>query len=1229
MGVVYQALDREANVHVALKTLKNASAESLARLKREFRAMQDVQHPNLVTLRELVFEDGRWFIVMDLVQGTDFVSHIRAYPGAGSASDPTIPTAGSAPTIRALPPISADAPLFDEPRLRAALRQLVEALQACHAAGFVHRDIKPSNVLVTPAGKVTVLDFGLVVDTRADASSMAIVGTPAYMAPEQAASENVGPEADWYSVGVLLYVALAGRTPFEGAALQVMLRKQSEKPVPPSAICAAVPPDLDALCVSLLQPTASERPSGGAVLRALGAAPSADADRSRTLTPPFVGREKELEELAAAFTDARTKGVCSIVDGESGVGKSRLVRRFAERLALEDPSAIVLFGRCFERESVPYKAFDGIVDALARLLARLPDAESRALLPARPAALVQVFPVLRRVPAISTLVRDAQTAVDPFELRDRAFAALREMLVRIAERRPLLLVIDDGQWADDDSHTLLAEVLREPDAPRMLLVVTVRGSSDGIETNTSSRSNAAARLGRTLGPDSRAIHLAPLPPDTSLELASLLLERLGDHAPTHAAIIAANAAGHPLFIDILARKVEGSAELARSSASSLEDVLRASLSELDSVSRAILEVISLADAPLRLRVVAAALRHGSEHDASFDHALKRLRVSRLVVGTGGRGDDVLEPYHDRVRTAVLTDVTDDRRTERHRAIAEALETMGDAQPQALARHWAGAGDAARAARYSVLAGDQAAQALAFDRAASYYERALQVPEIAGEERRKVKARLGDALANSGRGKPAADALREAAVGAPAAEELELRRRAAEQLLRTGHFDEGVPALEKVLRSVGARLPPTVLVAIAQLLILRAWLFVRGLRYRRRDQTQVSAEAMVRVDTRWSAAVGLALTDPVRGGALQAINLLAALHLGEPYRAARAIALETTYCATAGTRSWDRTQELIARAAEEAEACGNVHARLLARLCGGTAYYLTGRYVAALDSLDEALVIARDYARDVSWEIASGEIFAIIVLGFLGRLRDLRDRVHRVLPEMTRRADLHGSTNLRVGWCNLAWLVGDDTREARQQIDDAMAAWRSPGFNLTSFWELLARLNLGLYSGDAAEAHRLMQSQWGPMTRSMLPRRIQSTRVFAWDFHARTSLALAEADVARRRELLRAVERDTLRMTGEGLPHADARAASLRAGVACVMGRTTDAVRLLREALAGFTAEDLAMNAAVVRSVLGQLVGGDEGSALRDEAARWFAAQSVKRPEGFVAMLAPGFGKLAR
>jgi len=1234
MGVVYEALDRDSGARVALKTLKHTSPEALARLKREFRAMQDLQHPSLVGLRELVFEDSRWFIVMDLVEGVDFISHVRTFPWtrpAGEADVSGTRATGSAPTMRAMPVVSPDAPYFDEAKLRAGLEQLVEALEACHAAGFVHRDVKPSNVLVTRTGKVVVLDFGLVMETRSEASTQAVVGTPTYMAPEQAASGDVGPEADFYAVGVLLYEALTGRVPIDGAPLQVMLRKQSELPMPPRDTAPGVPEDLEALCLSLLRFVPAERPRAAAVLRALrgaGVTPGEDESRSRTLTPPFVGREEELDTLTTAAEESRTRAACIVVEGESGLGKSRLVRRFVERIAHEDRAALVLFGRCYERESVPYKAFDGVVDALARFLARLPDAEARALMPMRPAALVQVFPVLRLVPAIVAQVRGAQLAIDPLELQSRAFTALREMLVRIAERRPLVVVVDDAQWADDDSHRLLADVLREPDAPRLLLVATVRWSGAGVGADAATRAGAVERLERVLGPSTRTIHLKPLSPESSHELATLLLRRSSEHGEADAASIAADAGGHPLFIDILARR-RGQTDAPGAAPSSVEDALRSLLSELDPEARAIVEIVSLADAPLRARVVAAALGDGAAPGGDgFVQALQRLRVGRLVVSAGARGDTLLEPYHDRVRAAVLADMPPERRGERHRRIALALEGSHDAEPRALALHWEAAGDPVRASGYASLAGDRAAQALAFDMAASFYEQAMRAIDLSPDEQRKLKAKLGDALANGGRGKRAADVLREAAVGAPAAEALELRRRAADQLLRSGHFDEGVPALEAVLHSVGVRLPSTPLSAIVYLLVVRAWLFVRGLGYRKRDPTQVSAEALVRVDTCYAAALGLAMNDQLRGAALQAANLLAALRLGEPYRAARAIALEQGYSSQGGSRSWRRTEKVIERASREADACGHPLARGLASGIAGVAEYLAGHFVTGLARVDRGVAIFREYGRDVSLETANGELFAIICLAQLGRLRDLRERVSRFLPEKERRGDLYGSVNMRIGWANLAWLVGDELDVARRQIDDAMAAWSRRGFHIMHYYELLARTNLALYAGAPGDAYAFVLERWRPMQRSLIPGRIQSIRVSVWDMRARAALAVAEGDRSHRDALLRSVESDARRMSREALAHSAARAIALRAGVANVRGDRTGAAGLLREALAGFVSLEMGLNATALRSVLGALVGGDEGRALREEAAAWFASQSVKRPERFVAMVAPGFGGVA-
>ena len=204
-----------------------------------------------------------------------------------------------------------------------------------------------------------------------------------------------------------------------------------------------------------------------------------------------------------------------LVRGESGLGKSRLVRYFADSIAMSDRQAVILGGRCYERETVPYKALDGVIDALGRFLTRLPAAEADSYLPTRPGALVQAFPVLRRVPGMAQ-TRDQAKMVDPHELRRGAFAAIRDMLTRLAERRPVIILIDDLQWADADSLAVLAEVLRPPAPPPLLLLGTTRVADGEIATSAAREdillrqesspalsSGARAPMARPCGPTCR------------------------------------------------------------------------------------------------------------------------------------------------------------------------------------------------------------------------------------------------------------------------------------------------------------------------------------------------------------------------------------------------------------------------------------------------------------------------------------------------------------------------------------------------------------------------------------------------------------------------------------------------------------------------------------------------------------------------------------------------------
>jgi serine/threonine protein kinase len=222
MGVVYQAVDREQGIPVALKCLRRFDGEALLHLKREFRSLRDLTHPNLVSLGELVEEAGEWFFTMELVEGENFRRWVRHEASPPSSDDAPSAEAEAAsrqtrrvqrtPAAQEAPRLAAWASphpaLFDEERLRRGLGQLAQGLTALHRAGKVHRDIKPSNVLVTPEGRLVLLDFGLASDAGAPPSSGTgrfVLGTPGYMAPEQLTGAGVGPAADWYAVGVVLY----------------------------------------------------------------------------------------------------------------------------------------------------------------------------------------------------------------------------------------------------------------------------------------------------------------------------------------------------------------------------------------------------------------------------------------------------------------------------------------------------------------------------------------------------------------------------------------------------------------------------------------------------------------------------------------------------------------------------------------------------------------------------------------------------------------------------------------------------------------------------------------------------------------------------------------------------------------------------------------------------------------------------------------------------------------
>ena len=1227
MGVVYEAYDRERATRVALKTLRHRDAAALYRFKREFRGLADISHPNLAALHELVSAGDEWFFTMELVEGVDFISWVRGLDASSEVAEtvdylsgPGAAEVASGPTLEGGPPIGACPPPSCD-RLRDALRQLAEGVHVLHQAGKLHRDIKPSNVMVDRSGRVVLLDFGLITELVRPAgehTDQNLVGTADYMSPEQGASLPLGPASDWYSVGTVLYRALTGILPFHGPPVVVLMDKQRREPPPPQQLCPELPADLCELCADLLRTEPGRRPDGPEVLRRLGSTSAAPLPPRRPLgsrarAAPLIGRAEHAAALREAFLASRGgRAVTVLVRGRSGMGKSVLIEHVAGELQRET-GAVVLAGRCYERESVPYKALDSLVDSLSRHLAQLGRHEAEPLLPRDVLAVARLFPVLRRVDAIASAPRRV-AAPDPHELKRRGLAALRELLARMADRRPLILAIDDLQWGDLDSTSILVDLLHPPDPPAMLLLLSYR--SEDAEGQAVRQLLERCRAPGAGSVDVREIEVGALEPDQAQELALALLGREADGAEAARARLAAaigrESGGNPFLIDQLVRFVDAGGA-ARVEDVRFEDVMRMRLDQLDADARRVLEMVSVAGRPLAQRTAARAA--GIERDEQA--VIGVLRAGSLIRTSGPPEAGRIEAYHDRVRESVVAMLSEGEQRARHLALAEALLAAEHADPEALAIHFLGGGEGERGAEYAIEAGEKAAKALAFERAAVFYRLAIEALPADEVAQRRLRVALGDALANAGRGaEAAAEYLGAAEVGA-AAEALELRRRAAEQLLRCGHLDDGLRALETVLAAVGMRLATTPRRAMWSLIRRRMRARMRGLRFTERDASQVSAERLTRVDICWSVAAGLGLTDPIRGSDFQTRHLLLALAAGEPYRISRALAMEGAYSSIGGHATWKRTEKLIAMAREIAERINEPHARGLAAFAGALAHYQAGQWRRGLEGFEEAAQVLREQCTGVAFEIASALRFALDALFNLGELGEICRRVPQYLHEAERRGDLYGATDMRTGLPNAAWLAADQPEVARDECARGRECWSQLDFYLQHYYELLAQTHIDLYVGDGEAAHRRMAEGWPKLEGSMLLR-IQVIRAEALFLRGRAVLARAHA--RGERDSLRELDHVSARLDRQHMPGAHALSNLLAAGAARLAGDDERAAGLLAQAESRFQTASMALCAAAARRRRGELTGGSAGARLVTGADRWMAGQTIKNPAAMTRLI---------
>lgn len=1238
--MVYEAFDRERGVSVALKCLSRGGADLLIRFKDEFRTLRDVTHPNLVRLGELHEEDGLTFFTMELLRGTDFLRHVRPEahtPAADSGpredaehpagdtdvvqrrdagpDDATLVTRGGLAAASLGVPIrrleSAIASAFDEGRLRGALAQLAVALVELHRAGKVHRDLKPSNVMVEPDGRVVLLDFGVVAELgQVTDAEHVIVGTAAYMAPEQAAGAMPAPAADWYAVGVMLFQALTGRLPLRSNDASMLLMEKQHFDVPriwvPEDSSVA---DLADLAHALLARRPEDRPTEREVLETLGIGAEgawlSPAMLVRADTGAFVGRELELTSLLAACEAVEESGaaVTVLVEGPSGIGKSSLLEAFVAALGHEE-EMLVLRARCHERESVRFKAFDGIIDGLARYLAARA-AQGRVDVPPEDlSALVRVFPVLRAA-SDAERPKALRAAQDPVAERAKAFAAFRRLLARVSGTRRLVLVVDDLQWADADSLALLESVMRPPDAPPMLLVLTRRPPPSDV---------AAAPDGLAIG-TVKTLVLGGLGDD---EARTLVLRALGeDVVPESVELLLEEAGGHPMFLEELARqRARGLGE----TAPRLDEAIASRVARLPASAQRLLATIAVAGTPAPHRVISDVAELSA---SAYAQAVETLRAERLVRVSGLRRTDAIEPYHDRVRESAYAQLDAVQKRAIHDALAKSFVAL-DGDPARIAAHLARGSAPSEALPFLLRAADEARTALAFARAVRLGRDALALAGMPPEVRTDVYVALAADLEASGHAKEAADTLIDAGgdEAVPEHVRIDLTRRAAELYFGSGHLDLGADAARRALAYFGRELPASRVAAIAKLLLMEARVALSRLEVAPKPEGSFDARRLLESDVLWSLGIGLALVDSIPAVLLGTQGLLHALDIREPVRMARFLCMGSTFAAGMGRPA--RAERML-RAFDAMLAHGTDDSVLFYRHLAEviTTYLTENDWHRVVKSAELGREVWRRLGAARGWELAQLTQFECWSLHHMGDIPVLRERVPPFIEEAQRTGNRFLEVNFRAFFIDLA-LADDRPDEARRDVDEAMASWKplTSDFNNQDFLALASRTTLAFYTG-AVEDERL-DREWARFDGSLLRR---TAFLDQESFMHKTGLSLARARRASGRgdakALIARARRECRKLAAFGAPATRAYLHPRLAALAALEGDEDRVVTHLRDALAAFEASRMLLWHACAAHELGRRIGGDEGRALLDAATVAFAQRGIRDPLRMTAAYLPG------
>ncbi len=823
---VYLAYDTmlDRDVALALVKMEVLDESGRQRLRRELRSMGRLgDHQHIVTVHDVGEADGQTYL-------------ISQYMAGGAVSDVLDRTDQAGLPLKQALRIGVD---------------VCRALEHAHAYGIIHRDLKPGNVWLTgeataaqvsgPEGAHAMLgDFGLaaVADQSRLTKAGQIMGTAAYMAPEQARGADPDARTDLYALGVMLYEMTTGRVPFAGGDIaSIIAQHLHNPPVPPITHTPTLPPSLNALILALLVKEPAARMQTATDVRTRLEAILAEPMPSGVLheahirttamsipatsapTELLVGRETELARAQVLLGDALAgQGKLLLLAGEPGIGKTRLATECAQAAAQR--GARVLWGRCYEGEGAP--AYWPWVQILRTYVVERDADLLRAELGAGAAHVAQmVSDVQAKLPEVES-APELDAGAGQFLL----FDSVVRFLKNAAMAQPLVLILDDLHWADPSSLLLLQFLARALADGRLFVLGTYR---DAEVDRDHPLAEALGQLVRE--PVSERLHLTGLSEDAVATLIQAQRREGIDAALAHT--VYERTAGNPFFIKETLRHLEetGAADGGGGVPAGVRDVIRLRLARLSERCVAILTMGAVVGRDFGdVEVEAVSGFPMAEVWAALEDA-EQAGLIREV----GQQVKRWRFIHALIRETLYDDLGRARRAELHRQIGEALARLHadhlDPYLPVLAFHFAegvhAGADVDQAVHYNVRAAKRAMGQTAFDDGVAHFRRALETQQAAAAPDEALRCQLyvwlGYALTAVNQTTEAMDALSQAIALArkhglvkPFADAAFLY-----SSLRTSYavLDEEVVGLvEEGLRLVGDRPSPEHAMLLAQLSI---------------------------------------------------------------------------------------------------------------------------------------------------------------------------------------------------------------------------------------------------------------------------------------------------------------------------------------------------------------------------------------------------------------------------